>query len=381
MRLSALFVRLGAFALAAAACGYSAHVAVTTVETRSVDAVQLSLEENGYGFAAVLGDGLQVILEGEAPTEADRFRAISTAGTMVDASRVIDNMTVEDTADLVAPEFSMEILRNDSGISIIGLVPATVDREALAATLKGIAGADTNFTDLLESADYAEPEGWDSAMNFALRALRRLPQSKISVRADRVSVEAISDSREDKAEFEAELRRIRPSDLSISMDIMAPRPVVSPFVTRFIHDDGGVRFDSCVADTVEAERQIVAAGVSAGVEGRMGCTVALGAPTTRWADAIVLSIAAVRDLGGGTVTVSDADVTLVAPIGTPQDNFDRVAGELENKLPEVFAVRSSFASYPRRRGSRDASVHGNIKPRRVGSVAGTCVGRVVEHDS
>jgi len=346
MRLSALFVRLGAFALAAAACGYSARVAVTTVETRSIDAVQLSLEENGYGFAAVLGDGLQVILEGEAPTEADRFRAISTAGTMVDASRVIDNMTVEDTADLVAPEFSMEILRNDSGISIIGLVPATVDREALAATLKGIAGADTNFTDLLESADYAEPEGWNSAMNFALRALRRLPQSKISVRADRVSVEAISDSREDKAEFEAELRRIRPSDLSISMDIMAPRPVVSPFVTRFIHDDGGVRFDSCVADTVEAERQIVAAGVTAGVEGRMGCTVALGAPTTRWADAIVLSIAAVSDLGGGTVTVSDADVTLVAPIGTPQGNFDRVAGELENKLPEVFALEAVLPATP-----------------------------------
>ncbi|MEN8839681.1 MAG: OmpA family protein [Octadecabacter sp.] len=346
MRLSALFIRLGVFCLAAIVCGVAARVVVTTVETRSVQAVDLALEESGHQFASVLGDGLQVILEGEAASEAMRFRAISTAGSMVDASRVIDNMTVADSAGIQAPEFSMEILRNDSGISIIGLIPASSDREDLTETLTEMAGEGSNFADLLETADYEVPLGWEPAVEFGLRALRRLPRSKISVRAGRVSVEAISDSPEQKAQLEVSLRRSSPDGLLVTLDISAPRPVVSPFVTRFIIDENGARFDSCVADTPAAERLIVAAAQTVGVEGRIGCTVALGAPTTRWADAVTLSMLALNELGGGTVTISDADVTLVANAGAVQGNFDRIAGELENALPEVFALEAILPAAP-----------------------------------
>ena len=120
MRLSALFVRLGMFFLAAIVCAFAARAAVATVETRSVEGVRQMLDERGHSFASVLGDGLQVILEGEAPSEVMGQRAISAAGSVVNASRVIDNMTVTNSAIPDAPEFAMEILRNDSGISIIG---------------------------------------------------------------------------------------------------------------------------------------------------------------------------------------------------------------------------------------------------------------------
>ena len=346
MRLSALFVRLGVFCFAAIICALAARVVVATVETRSVQAVDLALEESGHQFASVLGDGLQVILEGEAPSEAMRFRAISTAGSMVDASRVIDNMTVTDSAGIQAPEFSMEILRNDSGISIIGLIPASSDRDDLTETLTDMAGEDSNFADFLETANYEVPLGWAPAVDFGLRALRQLPRSKISVRAGRVSVEAISDSPEQKAQLETSLRRSSPDGLLITLDISAPRPVVSPFVTRFIVDENGARFDSCVADTPAAERLIVATAQTVGVEGRVGCTVALGAPTTRWADAVTLSMAALSELGGGTVTISDVDVTLVAKAGAVQGNFDRIAGELENSLPDVFALEAVLPAAP-----------------------------------
>ena len=42
---------------------------------------------------------------------------------------------------------------------------------------------------------------------------------------------------------------------------------------------------------------------------------------------------------GGTLTFSDADVTLVAGDGTGQDGFDRVLGELNAALPDVFSLR------------------------------------------
>ena len=346
MRLLALFVRLGMFFLAAIVCAFAAGAAVATVETRSVEGVRQMLDERGHSFASVLGDGLQVILEGEAPSEVMGQRAISAAGSVVNASRVIDNMTVTNSAIPDAPEFAMEILRNDSGISIIGLIPASSDRGDLTATLERIAGVDSNFADLLESADYDVPAGWDSAVEYALLALRQLPSSKISVRSGRVSVEAISDSPEQKAELEASLRRSIPTGLFTTINISAPRPVVSPFVTRFIIDENGAQFDSCVADTPAAERRIVAAATAAGIEGRVGCSVALGTPTTRWADAVVMSINAVEELGGGTVTISDVDITLVARAGSVEGNFDRIAGELENNLPEVFALEAVLPAAP-----------------------------------
>ncbi len=346
MRLLALFVRLGMFFLAAIVCAFAARAAVATVETRSVEGVRQMLDERGHSFASVLGDGLQVILEGEAPSEVMGQRAISAAGSVVNASRVIDNMTVTNSAIPDAPEFAMEILRNDSGISIIGLIPASSDRGDLTATLERIAGVDSNFADLLESADYDVPAGWDSAVEYALLALRQLPSSKISVRSGRVSVEAISDSPEQKAELEASLRRSIPTGLFTTINISAPRPVVSPFVTRFIIDENGAQFDSCVADTPAAERRIVAAATAAGIEGRVGCSVALGTPTTRWADAVVMSINAVEELGGGTVTISDVDITLVARAGSVEGNFDRIAGELENNLPEVFALEAVLPAAP-----------------------------------
>jgi len=346
MRLSELLVRLVAFAVAALICVVGARFAVATVESRSVEAVQVALERNNHTFASVLGDGLQVILEGEAPTEAIRFRAISTAGSMVDASRVIDNMTVQASEAVQAPEFSMEILRNDSGISVIGLIPKATDHEKLTQDLANMVGETGNFADFLETADYDMPLGWDASVTFAIRALRQLPRSKISVRAGRVAIEAIADSPEEKARHEAELRRITPDGQLVTLNIMSPRPVVSPFVARFVKDADGARFTSCVADTPAAERRIVAAGQAAGITGRMGCSVALGAPTTRWADAVAMAVAAVDDLGAGTVTLSDTEVTLVAEQGAVEGLFDRIAGELENNLPEAFALEAVLPAAP-----------------------------------
>jgi OOP family OmpA-OmpF porin len=362
MRLSALFIRIAAFCLAVIVCSFAARVVVTAVETRSVEAVDVALDENGHAFASVLGDGLQVILEGEAPNEAMRFRAISTAGGMVDASRVIDNMTVQDSASIVAPEFSLEILRNDSGISIIGLIPASSDRDDLTETLTDMAGENSNFADFLATADYDVPDGWDRAVAFSLRALRQLPRSKISVRAGVVTVEAISDSPEQKAQLETSLRRSSPDGVTITLNIMAPRPVMSPFLTRFIIDENGRRFDSCVADTTAAELRIIAAAQAVGVEGEIGCMVALGAPTTRWADAVTMSIAALDDLGGGTVTISDADIILVANAGTVAGNFDRVAGELENALPEIFALEAILPATPEQDGAGPPQFIATLSP-------------------
>lgn len=345
MRLSAIFIRVVAFGLAAAGSVAAAQLTVATVENRSVEAVQQTLVENGHDWAEVLGDGLQVILEGTAPTEAVRFRAISAAGGVVDASRVIDNLSVVDQADFEPPQFKIEILRNDSGVSLIGLIPADTNRDLLARQITRIAGGQ-NVTDLLESGDYPMPENWRAAVDFALDALELLPRSKISVTAERVTVSGISDSAVEKRRLEAALARSRPDGVRLALEISAPRPVISPFTARFILDEEGARFDACAADTAEARDAILYAATSAGLIGQVNCTLALGAPSQDWGEAVTQAITALHDLGGGTVTVADTDIVLVAKPGTDQSSFDDIVGALDNALPEVFALNAELPALP-----------------------------------
>ncbi|MEO1638021.1 MAG: OmpA family protein [Pseudomonadota bacterium] len=341
MRLSAIFARFIAFALAAVSAAFAAQWSVSEVENRSVIAVQETLVDQGYEWATVLGDGLQVILEGDAPTEAVRFRAISAAGGVVDASRVIDNLSVVDSAEIAPPAFAIEILRNNAGVSLIGLIPSSTDREALASRITRIADGQP-VTDLLEVADYPEPDTWRDAVDYALRALDLLSKSKISVNADRVNVSAISDSPEEKRRLETALARNTPEGVRLAVSISAPRPVIAPFTTRFLLDEEGARFDACAADTEEARDAILTAASTAGFQERANCTLALGAPSRAWGEAVAKAITALDTLGYGTVTVSDTDVTLVAALGTDEATFNRVVGRLQNDLPDAFALTSEL---------------------------------------
>ena len=351
MRLSATILSVIAFLLAGVVAVLAARVAVGSVEERSVAAVQEEIVMQGHDWATVLGDGLQVIIQGEAPTEAARFRAMSIAGGIVDASRVIDNIRVTDTAGIAAPEFAIEILRNDSGVSLIGLIPANSDRLALSEGIARIAGG-APVTDLLQSADYPVPETWRPALDFALEALERLPRSKISVSAGTVAVIAISDSLAEQRRIESDLARRVPDGVRLALNVSAPRPVISPFTTRLTIDDRGTRFDACSADTEADRDMILSAARAAGAVGQLDCRLGLGVPSPSWGRAVSQGIAALAEIGGGTITFSNVDVVLVAAEGTDPDVFDRVAGRLSNTLPDVFSLESVRPS------SSDAGVAG-----------------------
>ena len=339
MRLSTYVPAFLTFVAASGLALVTANYSVQLVEERSEIGVRDALDQRSLTWAEVAADGLQVTLAGIAPSEALRFQALTTAGSIVDAARVIDDMQVAAQAAIAPPRFSAEILRNDSGISIIGLIPATNDREDLIARFEAL-DSSTSVADLLETADYPVPDTWDTSMAFALSALRQLPRAKVSVQAGRVQITAISGSKEEKLELERSLRRSAPPDLGLTLNIAAPRPVLTPFTLRFVKDSEGSRFDACSADSEKSRAEIVKAALDAGLSGSSQCTVGMGVPTPRWSEAVALGIAAVEDLGGGSVTFSDADVALLAPEGTEQGVFDRIAGRLENALPDVFALKA-----------------------------------------
>ena len=172
--------------------------------------------------------------------------------------------------------------------------------------------------------------------------MAKLPRAKSSVEAGRVVITAIAESSDAKLAMERALRRSAPPNVELLLDISAPRPVITPFTLRFQLDQDGARFDSCSADTEEARDRIIAAATQAGVSARPRCTIGLGVPSPNWSEAVAQSISAVHRMGGGSVTLADADITLIASSGTEQATFDRVVGELENSLPAVFALSAKL---------------------------------------
>ncbi|MCX8509838.1 MAG: BON domain-containing protein, partial [Rhodobacteraceae bacterium] len=294
---------------------------VHAIERFSKLGVRRALAEAGHSWAEVEADGLKVILTGTAPTEAMRFRALSVAGNVVDSARLRDAMQVADQARLADPDFKMELLRNDDGISLIGLAPTAMDRDQLLTSLDALA-EDDHLTNMLESADHPVPAGWDSAVAFAENALKSLPRAKISVAPGKVKVTAITDTPEQKRDLEARLRRNAPRGMTLTLEISAPHPVSSPFTLRFLIDANGARFDACSADSDKARERILAAAQAAGASDKTGCRVGLGVPSPDWADAVVLALAAMKQLGNGAITFSDADIALVAGPEVPQATFD-----------------------------------------------------------
>lgn len=345
-QLSSTTLALLAFILAAAVMVSVAYAAALVIEARTQGVVSARLAETDADWIAVRSDGLQVHLSGTAPNEAARFRAVNLVGTLVDSSRIRDGLEVTPAAAIRAPDFSVQMLRTEDGIQLIGLVPQTPGegsptRERLAEVAAALTPG-VELTNMLETADYPEPETWGAALAFGLEALKRLERSKVSVGADKVAVTAISKSEAEKRRLENELRSLAPPGVELVLNITAPRPVITPFTLRFIIDAEGARFDSCSADTERGREQILAAGTTAGLTGRPLCTIGLGTPTPRWAEGVVLAIRAVAELGAASVTFSDGDVTFLAGSTVSQAAFDKVVGELESSLPDAFSLTSTL---------------------------------------
>ncbi len=337
MRTSSLFLAFATLLCTAAAAAYVSVLGADLIEAQSETDTADALHTAGHAWVVVEVDGLLVRLSGIADSEAQRFSALSAAAQAVEASRIIDRMEVVE-ARPPAPDFAIELLRNAQGVSLIGLVPQDFDTGHILAMLTQ--GQPDPVTDLLESADFAVPPGFETAADFAARAALLLPRSKISVTANRVAVTAGTDSPQHRNAVQTRLARLASESFVLAMDITAPRPVVTPFTLRFLRDASGARFDACTADTETARDGIRRAAILAGLSGKSDCVVGLGTPSPTWGAAAETAIAALAELGHGSVTFSDADLTLIAGSETPQERFDRVTGELQTALPPAFSLHA-----------------------------------------
>lgn len=340
-------------ALAGTCAWYAASEAVGFIEARTGQQVRAALDDAGYHWAQATTDGLRVTLRGIAPSEAERLRAILITGDAMPPGRIIDRFTTARQQTGNIPPYTIELLLNTDETSLMGLVPADIDRKMLRRVLGRRDGAE--ITDLLTTADYPAPAGWAKAVEFGLDAALVAKQAKITIRPAEITFAAIAADAQEKARIEQQVLEARPDGVALSMDVRAPLPVIAPFSLQAELDADGLRLQSCAADNVESRDAILAAlarvragadpdsDQAAGSRLDMDCPLGIGAPDAAWGDAAVLAIDALGRLGAGNLTLTDDMVDLDVPTGVAAADFDAATARLEADLPPPFRLHASRA--------------------------------------
>jgi OOP family OmpA-OmpF porin len=345
MRRTAFLTAAISFVLAIALAVFSAGKLVDHIERHTVRNLTTLLNETGENWATVRADGYKVVVGGLAENEATRYRTLQLINENINQTRVHDITEVSQPDGLQPPQFSLEILRNVERVSLIGLIPASTDREYILEQVRTL-HPDTQITDMLEQTEYPAPEGWKNTVDFALSRLKQVPRSKISLSPGRIKVTAVSDTPKEQKSLQQSLAKDKPANVKLILGISAPRPVITPFLFRLKVADGQGTLDACSVDSNFAGAKITRALSRVNVTEDIQCKVGLGVPTTEWSKAVILSIEAMRDLGNGTITLSDSDISLIASEDVEQADFDAAVAKLENALPKLFSLHSILTPKP-----------------------------------
>ncbi|WBU58285.1 OmpA family protein [Paracoccus sediminicola] len=334
-----LVLTLLAFAVAGAASWEAAIRISDEVENRTARQMRAALTRDGHGWVTVATDGLTVRLTGTAPDEVARFRALTAASGLVDDRRIVDGMEVAERDLLEPPDFEMEIMRQGDNMSLIGLVPASTDREEIASRFAARA---VEISDLTSTAAFPAPESWNSAVEFAMQAALLIDQGTVSITPEKMVITANAASADDRSRLEAALRDVVPEGMAVEISVSAPLPVIAPYRLRFTSDGDNAALESCAAETEATREVILSAATEAGVTETPECPLGIGAPSG-WSEAAAESIASVARIGAGTVEMTDNAIQIVLPADIEDDAQEAETARLAASMPADFNLNITRA--------------------------------------
>jgi len=320
---------------------------ITWIENSQKAELEQAFYAGGIDWAEVEADGFLVTLSGEAESGEDQARAVKIA-SLVLGENLINGTTAqraEVEAQQLVPPF-VEILKNGDDFSFIGHMPQGETLQVFARFVDSL-GADAKVTNVTESIENSA-ENWLPAFEYALRLAPLTDQAIINVSPGSVSLETVAISANGQQGFEEMAEKLRPESVNLTVDISAPRPVISPYV--FVLDVANPDAAQCSAQD-EAEASRIFTAVQHLIGTRVKCSVGIGAPSRQWREAIEAGLAALASLDGGRLEISDADVTLSAPDGTGLQEFEAIVQVLRIGLPDGFSLHSIASATPERRAT------------------------------
>ena len=340
MRLSTLVFSF-AFLLAGAGLSvFAAILAVNLIEETTETDVRRALSAAGYHWADVETAGLQVFVIGYAPSEAMRFKAKSAAGTVVDATRVIDQMNVIDSVEITPPDFKLEILRTNNAVSVMGMLPARYGVDSLIASISESVGPDAKISQLLQTADFPVAENWATAVRASIDLLSLADSAKLTVSAGEIQGNLVAQDYAEGQAFERQIGILSSGDVTTNIIITAPRRVIAPFVFSVSKTEASKEISVCTFQNEETRTALQTVAEGQNFEIKRECQIGLGRPTPAWKDAVFATLSSVDQFQNATATVLGTHVKLLVSQDTDVDLFSRIKSKLARDLPPEYILQA-----------------------------------------
>ena len=337
-------------------------MAVNSIEKISRDQVKKELLTGGVDWADVETIGLQVFLIGNAPDEAGRFNALSLAGNVVDAERLIDQMNIIDNSNIEPPTFKLEILKNGKDISVYGIVPESFNKVALINSLQRQSGSSGVVREFIEYSSNQADQNWAKSIRFGLSVLEEVNLAQLEITSSIIQGEVVAENLERKDFLIKQWSKDIPQELRQKINIKSPRPLITPFSFRATKGEGIFRLDACSADNKEAASKILKE--VAKLSGKKGskCEIGLGQPSDNWLEVVLSSLNALSKADEGSVTIINDEISFVVhKIGSEQ-NFQKVLEMLENALPNDYLLNAKLISNTDEEGDLGGTVVLTLSP-------------------
>lgn len=318
--------------------GFGGHSAARLVEAQiSAQAAQALTPEDHW--LTLVPEGTILQLKGQAPGELAHTAALARLGAAGLGVRLDDHTTIgpakgaETTSASDLTVARLDILINDGAMTLFGDVPAPDLQRGPLADLAQKA----RVSEMLVPLDGTAAPSWAGALALALEAATLIDRGQITVGPDHVTVEGTALSDDDRLSAIATLESATPKGVELTLDLMAPQPVISPFVFAAQKGTGAVKITSCTLSRAEE---------MADLGGQDICRVGLGAPSPDWARTVQSTLVTLNELGSGTVDIRDVDIKLTGPVGLDPDVFESVVAKLRNALPPLYSLTASLPAPP-----------------------------------
>lgn len=345
MRPNAVIFAAAFFAIGAGVAWLIASSTISWVERSQKAEIEQAFYAGGIDWADAKADGFVVTLAGDADGTASQARAVKIA-RLIFGDTLMDETTVRQVAEaeLERVQPFVEILKNGNDFVFLGQMPQGETTQVFARYVANLSDNATisNVTEPIDNT----PENWLPAFEFALRLAPLTEQSILNITPGLVELEAVAITANWQQGFEELAENLRPDGVQLIVNISAPRPIISPY--RFMLDVAAPDTAVCAAqDEVEATK--IATKVERLIGLRIKCDVGIGAPSTHWRAAVEAGLNALAGLGGGRLEMVNAEVTLSAPEGVLQQDFEIISQILRFGLPDGFSLEAKATEAPPRR--------------------------------
>ena len=340
MKIAHWLYGLVCFLSIAGLCSVVAMLSAQIIEESSKKDVMQIWADHNVTWPVIEADGLKIFVLGDAPDEVERFRAIALAGQVVDAARIIDQVNVARLKNEETAELSLEFLKRETDMSIYGVLPRLEDEHSLETFLRDEIDPDIKVRWLVEHAEQSEPLNWTAMVRLAVFAMGQLEFSKVSISQDGMHIDGLVYEEKDKDRLTGIFEAKAKEGITLSHNLIVPRPMIAPFVFRAERQQGKTTVKLCSAEQTEHIEQISQMAQTLGINHEFTCQLGIGAPNDDWAKVILLSLNSLSALPTGSVTLLDRDVQLNAEADIEEAVFRSISATFEKKLPDGYFLET-----------------------------------------